>query len=351
MFEARQADGKRPGWSAMTPSGVSATPPAPRAPAGGTIGIVIPHYCDLDRLHLQLAALAAQIRPPDAILVVDDGSPAAVASQVEAALSGLPGTRFVRLSSNVGPAAASVAGLDLIDTDLVAFLACGDEVAHDFLAETGALLASHPRAAFCFADPRIADAKTGKDEVFGLALSEEGTCFTPDEVRHIFRTNYFTFTTNTILYRTGPVRAVGGFLPELGSYSDSFANYVLAFRHGCAYVPQALGTVRETEASFSVRERADPGAMARIARQSVKILRERFPDVFDDMRRAGCVPQHSVGVLLALASDPATRGYLTARLVVACLALPAWHAIRPAMPAALRRGLRFALSWFGPKRS
>lgn len=323
----------------------------PSAPRAGTIGIVIPHYRDLDRLHLQLAALAAQVRPPDMILVVDDGSPAEVVSRVEAALADRPGTRFVGLPENVGPAAASVAGLDLIDTDFVAFLACGDEVAPDFLAETSAALGGCTRAAFCFADPRIADPETGEEQTFGLALSNEAACFTPDDVRRIFLTNYFTFTTNTVLYRTDAVRAVGGFLPALGSYSDSFANYVLAFRHGCAYVPQALGTVRETATSFSVQERADPEAMARIARQSVMILRDRFPDVLDDMRRAGCVPQHSPRVLSALARDPATRGFITARLVAACLALPVWHAIRPAVPAALRRNLRQALSWFGPGRS
>lgn len=325
--------------------------PAPPALRAGAIGIVIPHYCDLDRLDLQLAALARQACPPDTILVVDDGSPPEVVSQVAAALADRPNIRFVPLPNNIGPAAASVAGLDLIDTEFVAFLACGDEVAPDFLAETGACLANCPQAAFCFADPRIADPETGEEQVFGLALSTEAACFTSDDVKRIFRTNYFTFTTNTMLYRTGAIRAVGGFLRELGSYSDSFSNYVLAFRHGCAYVPRALGTVRETATSFSVRERADPEAMARIARQSVMILRDRFPDVFDDMGRAGCVPQHSPRVLLALAGDPATRGYVTARLVAACLALPAWHAIRPAMPLALRRSLRQALSWFGPGRS
>jgi len=335
----------------MPASEASATPTATGYPARGTIGVVIPHYCDRDRLHLQLAALSAQFRAPDRILVVDDGSPEEIVSQIEADLSGRVGVMLIRLSRNVGPAAASVAGMDLLDTEFVAFLACGDEVAPDFLSETGTLLASHPGAAFCFADPRISHSVKGNDEVFGLALSDASTCFTPDDVRRIFRTNYFTFTTNTILYRVEPIRAVGGFLPELGSYSDSFANYVLAFRHGCAYVPRPLGTVRETATSFSVRERSDPEAMARIARQSVMTLREEFPDVFDDMRRAACVPQHSPRVLLALASDPATRGYVTLRLVAACLALPAWHAIRPAVPAALRRGLRRALSWFVPRRS
>lgn len=327
------------------------TPPEPGATplAREAIGIVIPHYCDRDRLHQQLSALAAQICPPDEILVIDDGSPTELAEQVAADLAGRKGLRFIRRDINVGPAAASVAGLDLIDTEFVAFLACGDDVAHDFLAETRQLLKTHPDAAFCFADPRIADSDTGSGEVFGLALAQEARLFTPDDVRRIFRTNYFTFTTNTILYRTEAIRRVGGFLPELGSYSDSFANFVLAFRHGCAYVPRALGTFRETATSFSSRERADTDAMGRIARRSVTMLQERFPDVLGEMRRAGCVPQHAPGVLIALAVDPRTRGYISPRLVAACLALPAWHAVRPYLPAGWRRGLRRTLSWFGAK--
>lgn len=58
------------------------------------------------------------------------------------------------------------------------------------------------------------------------------------------RHNLIGFSSNTVFYRRDTLLAAGGFIEELGWLADSFANYVLAFRHGACYVPEVLGWFR-----------------------------------------------------------------------------------------------------------
>jgi hypothetical protein len=91
-----------------------------RAPGGpapldgsATLTVVVAHY-DHDRyLAAALASLAAQTRPPEEVIVIDDGSPSEAAQRVFAEQEALyPDWRFLR-QENVGPGATRNRGLEL----------------------------------------------------------------------------------------------------------------------------------------------------------------------------------------------------------------------------------------------
>ena len=83
-----------------------------------TVTVVIPHYDDA-RLDQALASVAAQTRPPEAVIVVDDGSPSPP--------NGQPRVRVLQTTApRSGPAVGRNLGVAAATTDVVAFLDADD---------------------------------------------------------------------------------------------------------------------------------------------------------------------------------------------------------------------------------
>ncbi|MBS1847860.1 MAG: mycofactocin biosynthesis glycosyltransferase MftF [Actinobacteria bacterium] len=89
------------------------------------VSIVVPVFDDVAGLAETLAGIRRAGTTGTAIVVVDDGStePDAIAATV--ALAGNPMIRLIRNETNRGPGGARNAGLELVDTPLVAFLDAG----------------------------------------------------------------------------------------------------------------------------------------------------------------------------------------------------------------------------------
>ncbi|MCR0983673.1 glycosyltransferase [Roseomonas populi] len=87
-------------------------PPRPPAARSATVSVLVLHYERPAGLAQALEGLAAQTRPPDEIIVVDNGSrtPAAVAFLAELEAEGRPGLRILRMGENAYEPAARNAG-------------------------------------------------------------------------------------------------------------------------------------------------------------------------------------------------------------------------------------------------
>lgn len=121
------------------------------------VAVVITSYNEGEKLRAAINRLADQIRPPDEVIVVDDGSMDRESLQVarfyqDPQLRHVPGhrvwpTKFVRLPDNLGVARAMVRGLAEVTADLVWFTAVDDLPSRDLLSslvpelEAGARLA------------------------------------------------------------------------------------------------------------------------------------------------------------------------------------------------------------------
>jgi glycosyltransferase involved in cell wall biosynthesis len=119
------------------------------------ISVVIPAWNAAARLAETLASIAAQTRPADDIVVVDDGSTDATAAIAHAA-----GARVLR-QARQGPGAAMNAGIAASRGDLIAWLEDDDLWPPDKLARQAAALADDPALdgvfghVRCFADPGL----------------------------------------------------------------------------------------------------------------------------------------------------------------------------------------------------
>ena len=116
------------------------------------IAVVIPVYRG-DYLAQCVASALAQTRPPDQVIVVDDGSPDVEA--IDRAL--LPhGDRVTLIrQANAGAGAARNRGILAADTEFIAFLDGDDIWAPDFLARQLQLLSRDPRVDLVYSNARI----------------------------------------------------------------------------------------------------------------------------------------------------------------------------------------------------
>ena len=120
-------------------------PAMPRVGAMAQITVIIPNYNGARHLQPCLASLARQTRPPEEVIVVDNGS-ADASREVLRAVA--PEAVWLPQGRNLGFAAAVNAGVRAARGDWVAVLNNDTEVADGWLDGCVAGMKRHPEAAF-----------------------------------------------------------------------------------------------------------------------------------------------------------------------------------------------------------
>lgn len=115
-----------------------------------TVAVIVPVFDGEAFLAQALDSVARQTRPPDEVVVVDDGS----TDRSAEIAAGRPGVRVVR-QSNRGVAAARNAGVGATASDLVAFLDQDDRYTPEKIELQAARLESQPEVAYVLAHQRL----------------------------------------------------------------------------------------------------------------------------------------------------------------------------------------------------
>jgi glycosyltransferase involved in cell wall biosynthesis len=310
------------------------------------LSVVVPNYNHARYLESALRAHLEQTRPPLEVIVVDDASTDDSVAIVERLARDHPRLRLIRLAKNGGVNAAINRGLREARGDYVCFSAADDLVTADFAARSMETLARYPAAAFCFFDParRVGDA--GRLEPCPMYMSD-GPCFVPPiSLRQLLKRGWFGLP-GFVVYRRDAIVAVGGFVEDLDSWADNFANCVLGFRHGAAYVPEVLTVFRVLPDSYSAMCGRQTQLHRALTYRVVDLLRSpRFGDVASSFRECALLPYHRVEVLAWLFASAPRRHYLTLRLVVRAAVRRTWKVAKPYVPSWFRPPLRrVAVRW------
>jgi GT2 family glycosyltransferase len=282
------------------------------------ISVVIPNWNGRRWLPGCLAALAAQERAADEVIVVDNGSRD---GSLEYLREEHPEVRVVELSDNTGFARAANLGLHLATGDWVALINADVELAPDWLVRTGAALEAHPEAAsvackmLSLRDPQIVDDA-------GDVLRRDGVCeqrgrFGPDDGRWDHPGEVFGACAGAALYRRAAVRNVGGFHEPYFAYLED-VDLALRLRlagWGCRYEPAVA--LHAAQASSD----ALPGGAAFLATRNTLVLVARFWPA----RWLGYVAYRQLGWAWHAARERRLRWHL--RALAAAV---------PMLPAALR---------------
>ena len=109
--------------------------------AARSIAVVIPVYDNAPGLRRAVDALDAQERPPDEVVIVDDGSADDTGAIADGLVAGRPGWSVLH-TANGGPSAARNAGTRATTADAVAYLDANDTPAPGWLVALAELLSS-----------------------------------------------------------------------------------------------------------------------------------------------------------------------------------------------------------------
>jgi glycosyltransferase involved in cell wall biosynthesis len=175
--------------------------------AAGTVGVVVTTYNHAHFLREALASVAAQTRPPDAVIVVDDGS----SDDPGAVVRAFADVRLIR-QDNRGLAAARNSGLSELTADYVIFLDADDRLRPGAIGCGLACFARAPECGFVYGGHRYID-RDGA--VLGERYEPPG-----DDPHTRFLQRNFIAMHGTVMYRRDRLVEIGGFDATLRRCED-----------------------------------------------------------------------------------------------------------------------------------
>jgi glycosyltransferase involved in cell wall biosynthesis len=222
------------------------------------LSVVLTSYNYARYLPAALLALLAQARPPDELIVIDDGSADDSVAIVNSMIVRFAEPRLIQNPRNLGTIANLNGGLHLAHGEVV-FFAAADDITYPALFERGiALLDEHPGAALFSARSDIIDTQGRVKGTLATAIPlRDPGYIAPEVVARILLQDDNWLTGNTTLYRRAPLIAAGGFAPELGSFCDGYVSRLLAARCGACFSPEVLGAWRRHAGGFAWSQTVD----------------------------------------------------------------------------------------------
>jgi glycosyltransferase involved in cell wall biosynthesis len=254
------------------------------------VAVVLSNYNHARYLPESLGAICGQIRPPDEIIVVDDGSTDDSVPIIEAFRARCPRIHLIRNETNLGLQASIARALSAVTAEYLVWAASDDRLLPEFLEVSMRVLERHPRAGLCFSELSVLDGDTGQVERFAMNpavrhifdLSDLPEYLAPGDLIGRMRRAYLPMTSNSVVVRRDALLALGGYPPALQWFADSFAYTVIALRHGACVVPRTLALLRANVGSYSHAGMRDARRQAIVLGAVLDLLARR---AYRDIRR------------------------------------------------------------------
>jgi GT2 family glycosyltransferase len=243
---------------------------AANAGAGGTVTVVIPTKDRAELLAKTLRSVREQTRPPDRVIVADDGS----TDDTEAVVREAGGELVRNARGDWGAGAARNAALAEVASDFVAFVDSDDLLFPRALEALSGALSAVPAAPFAYGRALIAR----RDSTGWVAegVIEPDAEDLGDPLCALFSRN--SVPSSGALVRTGAMRAVGGFDESLTWAEDHHLWVRLALGGAPSYTPELICVHRRHTGN-----RHTPRVAHRDA-DAILELADRHPDL------ARCMP-------------------------------------------------------------
>lgn len=221
----------------------------------------MPNYNHAHELQTSLAAILAQTRPADEIVIVDDGSIDNSVETIESFARKCPALRLVRHKERQGVSAAVSRGLAEAQSDYIILASADEKIAPEMAAEFSSMLGNYPQAELAISyysewfpdtgEIRIHD-RTSETGMW-YAVSDDPFYVSPDQAKALMRRRGLALHANAAIFRRDALLDVGGFDSKLRWHSDWFTIYAVALRAGFCALPKPLSWFRVVPTSYSAK--------------------------------------------------------------------------------------------------
>ncbi len=247
------------------------------------ISVVMPNYNQGKYIRHALEGILNQSLLPKEIIIIDDGSTDNSIEIIESLLQENNILRLIKKEKNKGVVATINEGFSLAKHEYVYFAAADDYIFPDFFNKSLYMLLHNPQAGLCSSLTRIID-ENGKDNGFLKApsiIKNSGYIDNMDCEKKIIKYGNW-IQSNTTLYRKSALKEVGGFMPELKSYADSFVNLHISLSKGVCFVPEYLCAWRRLETGFASTTSNNPVFFLEIIEKASKCMRSNENKIFKE---------------------------------------------------------------------
>lgn len=246
-----------------------------------TLSVLIPNYNHARFLPESLGAILAQSYQPSEIIVLDDASTDNSVGLIESFARRDPRVQLVRNGRNMGVEYSVNRLLELASGEYVYSPSADDRVLPGFFEKSMALLARHPEAALCSTVGRLIG-KHGEDRGIRAlpVISSIPGFFPPEDVRKKLIRYGRWIDAGSVIYRLDALKREGGYIQELGSFADTFANLVLALRYGACFVPEPLHCWRQMADGYASTTAGDLERLAALGERALGLMRTEYRELF-----------------------------------------------------------------------
>lgn len=255
-----------------------------------TLAVILCNYNHSAYISRAIEAMLTQSRPPDQLIIVDDGSTDDSVQVIESWASKSPSILFLKNERNLGFHASWNRAMAGATTHYLYSAAADDYILPGFFENVCGLMDQHPQAG-------VGCAKMVKQRVDGTRIASDGfrsfsepTWISPEDfLTHCLEAEPATHSLSAAtIYRRDALLKVGGWPKELGPWADTFSIRAIGLESGICYVPQegTVCTVHET--GMSQTWLRDPRATLAMLRNAAARMRSpEFASTFpeDHIRR------------------------------------------------------------------
>ncbi len=206
-----------------------------------TLAVLLCNYNHGHCVARALEALVTQSRPPDELVIVDDGSTDNSIEVLERFAREHAFVRLIRHPQNRGIAGAMTTALASASSDYLYTAASDDYVLPGFFEAIMALAADYPDAGLLFG-LQVLTFDSGFSRLQDDAPRWTSPTFaTPERFlnEYLREATALHSQTTTYVYRRAAYEEAGGLRAELGYWTDTFLARAVALGHGAAFVPRA----------------------------------------------------------------------------------------------------------------
>lgn len=313
-----------------------------------TLAVVIPNYNHGHLLKELIPTLFKQSRPPDEVVLVDDGSSDDSVTIIEKLSSQNNKIKLFRNKKNQGVIYSLNRALKEVSSEYVTFPSADNSIMPGMYEESLSLLEKHPEAGLCCSDPYYFDTKTGEKYLRTLNLSPVACYFSPNNVEALCKKKSFcpgNFS-HTMIVRLKAMKIVMKgeeyFYPELKWHADFFLWNVIALRHGICYIPKGFGVFRMDESSYSAKPSPQQEKKQVYIHMLNFLKKPEFSDIRSRFQKSALFTQFTHSMFALLLLHPKYYGYFRKTYVQKAIiaALFSWRrTIRNYLKSYLRSSL------------
>lgn len=280
-----------------------------------TLSVVIPNYNHGELLKKLLPSLLSQSRPPDEIVIVDDGSIDDSVATIQELAKKDDRIKLFQNKQNRGVIYSLNRALDEVKSTYVTFPSADNWVMPGMYEESLKLLQKHPEAGLCCSDPFYYCEKTKKTTLNKLDLSTSPSYFSPGEVEKLCMQKHFCpgNISHTIVAKLEAMKTFKKgnecFHSDLKWQTDFFLWNAVALRYGICYLPKGFGVFRVAETSYSGKLSSWDERKSVYSNMLSYLEKPEFKDVKQKFQRGGIFIQFTYSMLGFLILRPKYYGY------------------------------------------